>query len=42
MNNSWDDWEIKGDLAKMTPGEKAATVFMPIFVSRIYRPKIAR
>lgn len=42
MNQSWDDWEIKGDLSKMTAGEKIAAVFMPVFVSRVYRPKIAR
>lgn len=42
MNESWDDWEIKGDLAKMSAGERAAAVFMPVFVSRIYRPKIAK
>lgn len=42
MNGSWNDWEIKGDLNKMTEGERVAAVFIPIFVSRVYRPKIAK
>ena len=39
-NNSYDDWNIKGDLTKITDGEKIATLFIPVFVSRIYMRKL--
>ena len=34
--------QLKGDINKMTQGEKIAALFLPIFVSRVYRAKIAR
>ncbi|MEO5643145.1 MAG: hypothetical protein ABIQ40_12540 [Bacteroidia bacterium] len=37
---SWDDWHIDGDLSKLTDGEKIATLFLPIFVSRIYNRRL--
>ncbi len=39
-NNSWDDWSMTGDLKKMTDGEKVASMFIPVFVSRVYRKHI--
>jgi hypothetical protein len=42
MKESWNDWEIKGDLKKMSQGEQIASVFIPIFVSRIYRVRLSR
>ncbi len=40
FGDTWDDWNITGDLAKVTDGEKVATLFLPIFVSRIYKRKL--
>lgn len=37
QNNSYEDWNITGDLVKATEGEKIAAIFLPIFVSRIYK-----
>jgi hypothetical protein len=39
-NDTWDDWHINGDLVKVSDGEKIASLFIPIFVSRIYNRKL--
>lgn len=41
-SQSWEDWEIETDEAHMTNAERIAALFFPIFISRVYRPLIAK